>query len=120
MKLSLDSFSIFVIILLLLIVFFICNRWFSFREEGFVDFNMNGEKIMYIPQYSKDTMRKLIHLYDNIYYDNLNGALVETNGTQIGENDTSGKSIVDIRIVSRGLQGEVASFNGFLPQISTF
>lgn len=105
-----DSFTIFVIILLLLVGFLMWNRTFSFREEGFVDFNRDNQTSMYIPQYSADSERKVIHLYDNIYYDNLNGALIEVNGTQGGtETDISGATITDIRIVSRSQQGEVST-----------
>ena len=105
-----DSFTIFVIILLLLVGFLMWNRTFSFREEGFVDFNRDNQTSMYIPQYSTDRERKVIHLYDNIYYDNLNGALIEVNGTQGGtKTDISGATITDIRIVSRNQQGEVST-----------
>jgi hypothetical protein len=83
------------------------NKWFTFKEtkETFVDFNKdnaeNSNITVYIPQYSKDRNQTLIHLYDNLYIDQKNGAVIEVEGSQNGQNDNSGNSISKIHISPR-------------------
>ena len=109
MKLKLDAFTIFIILLIILVIFMMVNKWFTLREEkeNFVDFNsanaINSSVTMYIPQYSTDKNRTLIHLYDNLYFDNKNGILVEVSSLQSTPpvNDNSGNSISKILVVPR-------------------
>jgi hypothetical protein len=85
------------------------NKWFTNKgkKETFVDFNkseaQNSSMTVYIPQYSSDKNRTLIHLYDNLYFDQKNGAVIEVNGTQTKEGppDTTGNSITEIEILPR-------------------
>lgn len=109
MKLKLDAFTIFIILLIILVIFMMVNKWFALREEkeNFVDFNSSNATTssvtMYIPQYSTDKSRTLIHLYDNLYFDNKNGILIEVSSSQSTPpvNDNSGNSISKILVVPR-------------------
>jgi len=109
MKLKLDAFTIFIILLIILVIFMMVNKWFALREEkeNFVDFNSSNATTssvtMYIPQYSTDKNRTLIHLYDNLYFDNKNGILIEVSSSQSTQpvNDNSGNSISKILVVPR-------------------
>jgi hypothetical protein len=108
MKCKLDVFTIFIILLIVLVLFIMMNKWFTLKEskETFIDFNKeNAESssiTKYIPQYSTDTNRTLIHLYDNLYFDNKNGAVVEVNSSQtLTPSESLGDSINKIYVISR-------------------
>ena len=107
MKCKLDVFTIFIILLIILVLFMMINKWFTIKEtkETFIDFNKtqaeNSNITKYIPQYSLDPNRTVIHLYDNLYFDNKNGVVLEAEGTQSGTNDNSGNSITQLHIIPR-------------------
>jgi len=83
------------------------NKWINIKEtkETFIDFNKdnaeNSSITRYIPQYSLDTQKTVIHLYDNLYFDDKNGVVIEAEGTQSGTTDTSGNSINQLHIIPR-------------------
>jgi hypothetical protein len=83
------------------------NKWFTIKEtkETFIDFNKenaeNSSITKYIPQYTLDTKKTVIHLYDNLYFDDKNGVVIEAEGTQSGTNDNSGNSINQLHIIPR-------------------
>ena len=108
MKWKLNVFTIFIILLVILVLFMMINKWFTIKEtkETFVDFyKSNAENsltILYIPQYSSDTKRLVSHLYDNLYFDDKNGAVIEVEGTQsTSAEDTTGSTIQSIHISPR-------------------
>jgi hypothetical protein len=107
MKWKLNVFTIFIILLVILVLFMMVNKWFTIKEtkETFVDFYKdsaeNSMTMLYIPQYSTDTNRLVTHLYDNLYFDDKNGAVIEVNSSQIGTPDTTGKTINRIHISPR-------------------
>jgi hypothetical protein len=107
MKCKLDVFTIFIILLIILVLFILLNKLFTLKErkETFIDFNKdnaeNSSITKYIPQYSTDTTRTVIHLYDNLYFDNKNGVVLEVEGGQSGTNDNSGNSISQLHIIPR-------------------
>jgi hypothetical protein len=102
------------------------NSFLSNKEkEGFVSFgytNANNTTV-YIPQYSKDSNKKVIYLYDNLYFDGLNANLIEVDSTYGGNvrvngstvsgnisiNDSTGISISNIYITTR--QGNTVSYS---------
>ena len=85
------------------------NKWFTIKDtkETFVDFNKdnaeNSLTTLYIPQYSTDSNKLVVHLYDNLYFDDKNGAVIEVEGTQnsVSVSDTTGSSISNIHIYPR-------------------
>jgi len=107
MKCKLDVFTIFIILLVILVLFIMLNKWITIKEtkETFIDFNKenaeNSSITKYIPQYSLDPKKTVIHLYDNLYFDDKNGVVIETEGTQSGTNDNTGNSINQLHIIPR-------------------
>lgn len=122
MKLS--PVVIFLIILLVLALSIIFGKWLSnpyaisakhdscelYGKEGFLQyygansafdtFNRSS-LVVKIPQYSTE---KAVHkLYDNIYYDPTNGAVIVLDGTQMSgvANDTKGTSITSMTLFER-------------------
>jgi len=108
MKWKLNVFTIFIILLVILVLFMMINKWFTIKEtkETFVDFYRdnaeNSLTTLYIPQYSTDSTRLVVHLYDNLYFDDKNGAVIEVDGTQsTSAQDTTGSTIQKIAIYPR-------------------
>jgi len=118
MKLS--PVVIFLIILLVLALSIIFGKWLSnpyaisddslYGKEGFLQyygansafdtFNRSS-LVVKIPQYSTE---KAVHkLYDNLYYDPTNGAVIVLDGTQMSgvANDTAGTSITSMTLFER-------------------
>jgi len=85
------------------------------RREPFVNFNQsnasNYGNSIHIPQYSTDDNRKAISLYDNLYFDNVNGNLLEVDGLACNKGnsisgntsciDNYGTSITNIYVTTR-------------------
>ena len=73
------------------------------KYEGFIDFknNISTNTIVNIPQYS-DT-NSVVKLYDNIYFDNTNGNLIEIDGLEVSGNskDETGATIQNLYITTR-------------------
>jgi hypothetical protein len=108
MKCKLDVFTIFIILLVILVLFIMINKWFTIKEtkETFIDFNKdnaeNSSITTYIPQYSTDRNRTLIHLYDNLYFDHKNGAVIEVQGDETrNASDLTGNSITQLTTIPR-------------------
>jgi hypothetical protein len=111
MKLSLFRFL--VILFIIIIVFFIYYHFKNKNDilprakiqnyEGFIDFqnNISTNTFVIIPQYSSNGA--VLKLYDNIYYDNLNGNLIEVDGLEVSGNtdDTNGSTIQNLYVTTR-------------------
>jgi hypothetical protein len=108
MNFKFTSLSIFIILLVILIITII----FTCRSpEGFVSFNETTPILnqLYITQYSTDNL--VYKLYDSIYYDSLNGNVIEVFGKPFSDSppndkytkdiDTIGSSLTDIVLMSR-------------------
>lgn len=111
------------IILLFVLVFstIICKNCVFNSSEGFVSFQKDKYPIdlVSIPQYSKAT--KVPKLYDNLYFDNTNGNVIEVDGTYYGNTtssgnttttgnvDTAGVSITNTYVVTRDGKNNVTS-----------
>jgi len=84
---------IFIILLLILVLSIVFGKnkilqGFSEKSEGFVDFNItaNMGDLVNIPQYSASV--SVIKLYDNLYFDNKNGNLIEIDAPAFHGSDT--------------------------------
>ena len=75
---------LFLILLFVLIISMLFGNSFLLKKrEGFVSFgydNNENTKIN-IPQYSADVNKKVIYLYDNMYFDGTNGNLIEVDSS---------------------------------------
>lgn len=104
-EIKLDSFSLFLILLVVLVISMVFMNWFFVypSNEGFVSFQQNKNPLenVSIPQYSS-TKTKIVKIYDNIFMDAENGNLIEVDGTRYTTTvDNSGSSIQKIWIASR-------------------
>jgi len=109
---KLDAFTIFLIILGLLVVVAIFINLTTKRKETFVNFQNNqpssyGTNI-YIPQYTTDSTHTVLSLYDNLYFDTQNATLIEVNSPSCPPGktgalckDLTGASISEITVVPR-------------------
>jgi hypothetical protein len=111
------------IILLFVLVFstIMCKNCVFNSSEGFVSFQKDKYPIdlVSIPQYSKAT--KVPKLYDNLYFDNTNGNVIEVDGTYYGNTtssgnttttgnvDTAGVSVTNTYVVTRDGKNNVTS-----------
>jgi hypothetical protein len=104
---KLNNFTIFIILLIIIFVLLLLFKWSSFKEEtkeSFVNFQSSNttNSMIYIPQYSSDLNRTVVHVYDNIYFDQKNGTLIEVNSeNNPPANDSTGSSIININLVPR-------------------
>lgn len=86
MKFKFTPLTIFLILLTILILSVIVwNILYKVPKEGFISFQNNNQAtygtLIYIPQYTEDTNRKVYSLYDNIFFDPKNGNLIEVDAT---------------------------------------
>lgn len=91
------------ILFLILIAVLVMSYIFGYKtEEGFVSYQYNTTNSMpsvVIPFYSKDTVTQL---YDNLYFDNKNGNLIDVNSTNYNGNiDLTGNTITSISVTPR-------------------
>jgi len=109
---KLDAFTIFLIILGLLVVVAIFINLTTKRKETFVNFQNNQPssygKNIYIPQYSSDSTQSVLSLYDNLYFDTQNANLIEVYSPSCPPGNTgalckdlTGASISEITVVPR-------------------
>jgi hypothetical protein len=105
-----DSFTIFLIVLIIFVVIILLTNWFANSKEGMISFHSdkttgnNIGKVIHIPQYSgvKNT-NTVISLYDSLYYDYRNGTVIEVfspkaDGTP---SDNTGDTITGISVIPR-------------------
>ena len=110
---KLDAFTIFLIILgLLVVVAIFMNYTIAKRKESFVNFQNTQPssygKNIYIPQYSSDTTQTVLSLYDNLYFDTQNANLIEVYSPSCAPGQTgalckdlTGASIDEITVIPR-------------------
>ena len=120
MEIKITPFILFLILLITLVISMLFGNSFLLKrendKEGFVSFGYTNTDIMkvYIPQYSADETKKVIYLYDNLYFDGTNGNLIEVDSTycsnarvtsningNVSCNDSIGTSIKNIYITTR-------------------
>ena len=101
MKFKITPLTIIIFLLLILVLLIVLNNSSFFSREGFVSFLQNEDPatLNIIPQYGKDKIHKL---YDNLFFDNRNGNLIEVNSpTYVDSGDISGETISEITITPR-------------------
>jgi hypothetical protein len=101
MSLKLSPLMLFLILLIVLVISIVFGN--TLNLESFVSFgnSVNSLDNINIPQYNK---RKTVYkLYDNLYYDNKNGNLIEVNSTAFvsGNTDLTGSTINAIYVTPR-------------------
>ena len=102
MKSGITPLMIFLLLLVLLVLFLLCNNMFSTSQESFVSFlhdeSLSSQHI--IPQYNKD--QQLYKLYDHIFYDSENGSIIEVESAKYETtNDDSGETITGLNVIHR-------------------
>ncbi len=124
MKFKITPLMIFLIMLTILIVFtMICKL--PFMQEGFVSFKQSSSEGSreVIPQY--DSSERPYKLYDSMYFDNINGNLIEVDSSayQTGNVDLTGNTISSISVLPRNSVDvytyEITSTNQILPSQPT-
>ena len=102
------KFTPLTIFLFLLTVLLICVFVMFSTSEGFISFNESTPSLnqLYIPQYS--TTNFVYKLYDSVYYDPINGNVIDLFGTSSSNSDLSkniidisGSTLTDIVVISR-------------------
>lgn len=111
MSLKLSPLMLFLILLIVLVISIVFGN--SLNLEGFVSFgnSVNSLDNINIPQYNKtNTVYKL---YDNLYYDNKNGNLIEVNSSEyVSDNtDLTGSTINAIYVTPREGQSTTTYYN---------
>ena len=99
---------------LFLLVLFLISIYFVYdlnKKEGFISYNQNTPTLnqLYISQYSKSNL--VYKLFDSIYFDNINGNIIELFGKPFSNTsttnrttdiiDTNGSTLTDIILISR-------------------
>ena len=100
------SFNTFLLLLGLLVIITVgmalYKKWKSSTEkETFVNFQnqpASGTAI-YIPQYTSNPSKTVLSLYDNLYFDTVNGTLIEVFAPPCASGcDTTGNNITEITV----------------------
>lgn len=102
---------LFLILLIVLVISIVFGNMLNL--EGFVSFanSVNNLDNINIPQYNKtNTVYKL---YDNLYYDNKNGNLIEVNSSAYvsGNTDLTGSTVNTIYVTPREGQNTTTYYN---------
>lgn len=81
------------------------------RCEGFIDFQQSvpTNTFIQIPQYSQ--INTVLKLYDNIFFDNTNGNLIEVDGQENGSEDTTGSTIQNLYITTRNEPMDINTYS---------
>ena len=100
------SFNIFLLLLGLLVIITIGFALYKkqVQKETFVNFqNQPATGIaVYIPQYTANSNKTVLSLYDSLYFDHVNGTLIEVFAPPCSSGcDTTGKNITEITIAGR-------------------
>jgi len=119
MEFQLSSFSLFLILLVVLFVSYFIGNWFPFpKKENFISFGYGASvgSSIEIPQYSgtdANSINKVSKVYDNIFYDVYNGNLIEVDGSAYkGNSEVSGSTISNVYILGRTTQGNsIVTYN---------
>ena len=102
MKFKITPLTIFLILLIVLVVFIVISNSSFFQQEGFVSFlqSESPATLQTVPQYNPD--KPVYKLYDNLYFDNNNGSLIELTSTKFtGNVDLVGNTITQMSVLPR-------------------
>ena len=104
-----SSLSLFLILLIVLVIVTLMCKWCKSNMEGFIAYKHDVTELdkITLTQYSPGT-NELYKIYDNTFFDNKNGNLVEVEGSAYDENatpavgnDDTGVTISKIHIAPR-------------------
>ena len=101
MKFKITPLTIIIFLLLILVLLIVLNNSSFFSREGFVSFlqSENTATQNSIPQYGQD---KVFKLYDNLFFDNRNGTLIEVDSpTYTDSADLTGETITSLTTLPR-------------------
>jgi len=102
MKFKITPLTIFLLLLIVLVVFIVISNSSFFQREGFVSFlqSESAATKQTVPQYSSN--EKVYKVYDNLYFDNNNGSLIELTSTKFtGNVDLVGNTITQMSVLPR-------------------
>ena len=97
---KITPFIVLLLLLVVLVLFTLFCKFPFFQQEGFITFLKNEDSMteQIIPQYSDKTVYKL---YDNLFFDNNNGSLIEVDGTSQEETEDNVNIIENIIVTPR-------------------
>lgn len=106
---KMNSFTIFLLLLIVLVIIMLFSKCGSFtslnKKESFVNFQNTATagSSVYIPQYHSDSTRTVTLLYDNLFFDEKNGNLIEVDAPSVtsSANDNTGNGITKLYVISR-------------------
>ena len=109
---KITPFVLFFIILIVLVISVIYGNIYG-QLEGFIanrnDITTNSNII--IPQYSRNPNKPVTKLYDNLYFDEKNGNLIEIDSASMGNvttgNASIGSAITKLTVVTRNRDGYI-------------
>lgn len=114
----------FVLFLILLIVLVISAVLGSYYNEGFISYEFPKQPIdlVAIPQYSTNNKKDNIttyKLFDNLFFDNKNGNIIEVDGTSIEPSeaikfDNTGRTVTSIYVTTRSKPEKTVSYKTVL------
>ena len=102
MKFKITPLTIFLLLLIVLVVFIVISNTSFFQREGFVSFlqSESAATKQTVPQYNPN--EKVYKVYDNLYFDNNNGSLIELTSTKFtGNVDLVGNTITQMSVLPR-------------------
>ena len=102
MKFKITPLTIFLLLLIVLVVFIVISNMSFFQREGFVSFlqSESAATKQTVPQYNPN--EKVYKVYDNLYFDNNNGSLIELSSTKFtGNVDLVGNTITQMSVMPR-------------------
>lgn len=97
---KITPFIVILLLLIVLVLFTLCCKLPFFQREGFITFLKNESSMteQTIPQYSDQTVYKL---YDNLFFDNKNGSLIEIDGASDSNEDETIKMVDKLIVTPR-------------------
>jgi hypothetical protein len=115
---KLTPLRIFLLILLVLLVSVVFGKQLQSytRHEGMIDFYLKTPPLtqVVVPQYNS---RKLFLIYNSIFYDPMNGNIVDVTSSTTGPAETYGNSITKFTVINRTNGTKpYDNFNGYMSQ----
>jgi hypothetical protein len=119
LSIKITPFLLFILLLAILVISSMMGKYFL-SKEGFVSFHYsspdNSLPVINIPTYSGSLIGgtpTTVKLYDNIYFDNNNGNIIEVDSTTYGGNvDADGSTISNTIIVPRDINTNPLTIQG--------
>ena len=99
-SIKLTPFILFLFLLIILVISSLFGKRLMVEQEGFQEGLVNTTSLTNVSLTTYSTINKVWNLYDNIYFDDRNGNLIEVSGiddTTSGNTDTSVSTIVTKR-----------------------